>query len=130
MKNKVVDITWFVNVIKADNDKFGLGYCKHGKGIAFVAVNDDLAPFLIDNVRVSDEGCSGARWCLNLKCPLNKVNVKNYQKLGMQTLDDIKALHSRLEELEKMLKDYGLGFEEYKGEICVFKEPIIVMRPR
>ena len=128
-KDKVVEITWFVNVIKADNYKYSLGYCERGKGIAFVTVNDSLTPFLVDNVRISNKSCSGAEWCLNLECPLNKINVKNYQKLGMQTLDDIKALHNRLKELEKMLKDAELDFEKYKGGICVFKEPIIVMRP-
>ena len=117
-------VTWYCNAVRVSKITLDLGYCEYGRGVAFIVVKqknvssfDIVKPFVVIDVIVDESGCSDAEWCFNLKCPLNKANLRHFKKYGVRTMNDLKIMHERLEEIAR-----NLGFRARRRGICVFYE--------
>lgn len=109
-------VTWFDNAVKIRRSRvLALGYCGFGKGIAFIAVynsNKFVTQEWLKIIAVKDvlygrwrgeDGCDDGRWCLNLKCPYNKAELKHFRKYGVKNFEMLQKLHAFLEDCSKKL---------------------------
>jgi len=124
-------IVWFVGAVKIKSGKkrvvkLNLGYCTLGKGVAFVS-GDMTHVLVIQSVDIRKVGgkplCGDARWCFNLKCPLNKAEIRMFRRYGITTREELEKYHRFLERCVEELKAiYGdemfrekEGFMYFKG---------------
>lgn len=125
-------VIWYVKAVRVirGNRKRGkklhLGYCIVGKGTAFIST-DMLHPLIIGSVDIHTENgntyCGDARWCFNLKCPLNKAEPSKFVSYGIRTREELEKMHRLLEEIIENLKAiYGEQMFEKNGGMVVFKE--------
>lgn len=125
-------VNWYVKAVKVikGNNKRGrylnIGYCTVGKGVAFVS-SSMLHPLVIGSVDIHTENgetyCGDARWCFNLKCPLNKAEVDRFWSYGITTREELEKMHRLLEGIVENLRSmYGEELFEKNGGITVFKK--------
>jgi len=126
-------VTWFCDAVKIGKGRvLALGFCGKGEGVAFIAcyrpdepvTSEFLRVLLIQDVLWDKNGCDDARWCLNLKCPLNKAEPKHFKRYGVRSLEDVKKLHVFLEDAAAKLK------LECRGSMAVYypKPPLRLRR--
>jgi hypothetical protein len=81
-----------------------------------------LAPLIITDVVFNEHKCKDARWCLNLKCPLNKAELKYLTKYA-KSPEELEKLHNNLEKITN-----ALNLESKEELIIIFPEPPISIR--
>ncbi|MEM1694251.1 MAG: hypothetical protein QW456_08580 [Ignisphaera sp.] len=123
-------IVWFVGAVKINlkkrkSIKLNLGYCTFGKGIAFVS-RDMMHVLVIQSIDIHTENnetyCGDARWCFNLKCPLNKAEIRRFRVYGITTREELEKYHRFLERCEEELKAiYGDEIFREKEGFIYFK---------
>ena len=127
-------VTWYDNAVRLGKRVLALGYCEHGKGVAFISVyypdkpitEEWLKLLVIRDVLFDDKGCNDAKWCFNLKCPLNRAELKHFRKYGFSSLEQLKSFHETLEDAAKKLK-----LEPRGSTVQVFKHaPLRLKRIR
>jgi len=125
-------VTWFCDAVEIGKDKtLGLGFCGKGRGVAFIACYRPNAPITTEFLRVlmirdvlwGADGCDDARWCLNLKCPLNRVEPKHFKRYGVRNLEDVKKLHLFLESVSAKLK-----LESHGSVVVYYPKPPLRLR--
>lgn len=124
-------VTWYVGAVKMKPRKgksirLNLGYCTVGEGIAFIST-DILHVLVIRSVdihRVGDRtSCGDAKWCFNLKCPLNKAVVEKFKSHGISTREELERFHQFLERcIEELKAIYGAQMFEKKGGAVFFEK--------
>ena len=110
-------VTWFMNAVKPSKRsrrRIGLGLCSYGRGVAFIAIYDPNKPVTAEFLRtmvvrdvfidVKRKLCEDSRWCLNLKCPLNKAEVKHFRRYGIRNKKELHIMHSLFENIKCDLK--------------------------
>ena len=108
-------VIWYINALQIGKEKYSIGYCTYGNGIAFVT-KDSVVTLLIDNVRVNQAYyCSDARWCINESCPLSEGK---YSKEN--------PLRGKIDtgEIEEKLERIGFKFDDMIDRIA-FEKPVI-----
>ncbi|MEM4684480.1 MAG: hypothetical protein QXW45_06910 [Thermosphaera sp.] len=135
---KFEPVIWYigvVNVIRPNKKKgtpLSLGYCTYGKGIAFVALSN-IDPLTITSVDISIKDgtatCGDARWCFNLKCPLNRAEPDKFKVFDMTTWEEIEKAHNFLEKVVEQLRAmYGEEIFDKQGGLIIFDKgaPLVV----
>ena len=134
-------ITWYRNAFSIKTKKgdllTDLGYCSHGKGVAFVVVRRTEGPATIEDLRsvmwqdvcvdLPLKLCSDARWCFNLDCSLNKAELEHFKKYGVRDRKDLEMMHSRFKEYSKKL---GLKGEDFGKIVTCFETPFRLIKKR
>ena len=102
-------IHWFLNAfsIQLDNQKrrkFHVGYCIHGKGIAYLDMENGIKSLIIHDVFADASNCEDGDCCLNLSCPANKVQIRHFKQFQIKNHAELEKLHRKLQKWGKMLK--------------------------
>ncbi|MEM3770676.1 MAG: hypothetical protein QXG76_05790 [Candidatus Bathyarchaeia archaeon] len=129
-------VTWFDNAVKIGRKRvLALGFCGYGGGVAFIAVynpNEPITQEWLKLIAVKDvlygkwkgeDGCDDSQWCLNLKCPYNRAELKHFKKYGVQSVEDLKRLHGFLEECAGKL-----GLESQGSVVLSFEKPPLKLK--
>jgi len=127
-------VTWFCDAVDVGRGRvLALGFCCKGRGVAFIAcynpcesiTSEFLKILAVRDVLWDEKGCDDACWCLNLKCPLNRVEPKHFKRYGVRNLEDVKKLHVFLEDVSAKLK------LESRGSVVVYyPKPPLRLRPK
>jgi hypothetical protein len=126
-------VTWFCDAVEIGKGRvLALGFCGKGGGRTTRTLRNSDEPVTSEFLRVlvvrdvlwDKDGCDDARWCLNLKCPFNRVEPKHFKRYGVRSLEDVKKLHVFLEDAAAKLK------LECKGSVAVYypKPPLRLRR--
>jgi len=129
-------VTWFDNAVKVGKNRvLALGYCGYGRGIAFISCYNPNEPITQEWLKLiiirdvlygrwhGEDGCDDAKWCVNLKCPYNRAEVKHFKKYGLRSIEDLKKLHAFLEDCCQKLKLASQG-----SVIVAYKKPPLVLK--
>ena len=136
MTEKRLPIIWMMGVARVRRERLSLAYCGYGKGFAFAAKYEDIiTPMAVTDVIIDEDTgyCSDQRWCLNLKCPLNRAMPEKMKHYRVRNMDDVRRLHERLEAAKEGLVRAGFNIDKVASEAPVpppvlnFREPIINM---
>lgn len=120
-------ITWFDNAVRLGKKRvLALGYCEYGKGVAFISVyypdepitQEFLKVLVIRDVFYDEKGCDDAKWCFNLKCPLNRAELKHFRKYGFSSLEQLRDFHQVLEDVAEKLR-----LEPKGSTVQLFRRP-------
>ena len=124
-------ITWHVNALKLSRYSkrtLCIGICGYASSVYSIAVSgakgasfdEVLKVYIILDVYVTEKACENARYCLNVDCPMNKVNPANFRKYGCKTIKDIREWHKAL---DGYAKDLGLKCLS-EGSTLIYKKPL------
>jgi hypothetical protein len=134
MESKSYIITWYANALKIGSRIMALGICEKTGCVSHIAVYQPNKPIteqylktlIIHNVYADDHECEDGKFCLNVDCPLNKASLAYWRKTyGIRTAEDLKLLHTRMEEVKVELK---LKVLEDHQQCCFEKAPMVIKR--
>jgi len=133
-------VTWFMNAVKPSKRSrrhIALGLCSYGKGVAFIAMYNPNKPITMEFLRtmmvkdvfidVKRKTCGDAKWCLNLKCPLNKAEIKHFRKYGLKNKKELQVMHNLFENIKRDLK---LENKEVNIQVYFKKPPVYLCTRR
>lgn len=78
-------------------------------------------------INVKQKICEDAEWCLNLKCPLNKAEVKHFRKYGIKNKKELQTTHNLFENIKRDLK---LENKELNVQVHFKKPPVYLCTRR
>jgi hypothetical protein len=124
-------ITWHCNAVKLGRNYISLGICERTNQVAFLSVfqpnksigTEFLTVLIVQKVYAGKE-CEDGTSCLNLDCPLNHVEVSNFKRYKIKTMQEIQNLHRRMKEIQEQLK-LEINSE---GETSWYNKPLIIIR--
>jgi hypothetical protein len=126
-------ITWYINAVRLRRGcTMSLGYCGKGMGVAFIAIHrrghsswDDVKPYIVQDTYWSRGKCEDGEWCLNLKCQMNRADIKHLKQY-VEDFEWLRRIHEWLEKIAEELKLEGKSV----GMMCRYKRPPITVKPR